>query len=71
MWNGCLIQIGKIRIIEARPVMDIYDGAEWTETDIGYLKAAIAAGISIEEAAQFLCRAESDVRQKCRELGLA
>jgi hypothetical protein len=35
------------------------------------LKAAIAAGISIEEAAQFLCRAESDVRQKCRELGLA
>jgi hypothetical protein len=53
--------------------MDIYDGAEWTEMDIGYLKAAIEAGISIEEAAQFLCRADSveDVRQKCRELGLA
>jgi hypothetical protein len=58
--------------IEARPVMDIYDGAEWTEMDIGYLKAAIAAGISIEEAAQFLCRTHSveDVRQKCRELEL-
>jgi hypothetical protein len=35
-------------------------------------KAEIAAGRSIEEAAQFLCRADSvdDVRQKCRELGL-
>jgi hypothetical protein len=32
-------------------VMDIYDGAEWTEMDIDYLKAAIAAGRSIEEAA--------------------
>jgi hypothetical protein len=53
--------------------MDIYDGAEWTEMDIDYLKAAIASGSSVEEAAQFLCRAHSveDVRQKCRELGLA
>jgi hypothetical protein len=53
--------------------VDIYDGAEWTEMDIDYLKAAISAGRSIEEAAQFLCRAHSveDVRQKCQELGLA
>jgi hypothetical protein len=52
--------------------MDIYDGAECTEIDIDDLKAEIAAGRSIEEAAQFLCRADSveDVRQKCRELGL-
>jgi hypothetical protein len=52
--------------------MDIYDGAEWTEMDIDYLKAAIAAGLSIEEATQFLCRADSveDVRRKCQELGL-
>jgi hypothetical protein len=58
---------------KTRYLMDIYDGAEWTDMDIGYLKAAIEAGISIEEAAQFLCRADSveDVRRKCQELGLA
>jgi hypothetical protein len=52
--------------------MDIYDGTPWTEMDIEDLKAEIAAGRSIEEAAEFLCRADSveDVRQKCRELGL-
>jgi hypothetical protein len=50
-------------------MMDIYDGAEWTEMDVDDLKAAIAAGSSVEEAAQFLCRADSveGVRQKCRE----
>jgi hypothetical protein len=31
--------------------MDIYDGAEWTEMDIEDLKAEIAAGQSVEEAA--------------------
>jgi hypothetical protein len=52
--------------------MDLYDDAEWTEMDIEDLKAEIAAGRSIEEAAEFLCRADSveDVRRKCRELGL-
>jgi hypothetical protein len=51
--------------------MDIYDGAAWTEIDIDDLKAEIAHGRSIEEAADFPCRADSvdDVRQKCRELG--
>jgi hypothetical protein len=39
--------------------MDIYDGADWTEMDIDDLKAAIESGRSIEEAAQFLCRAGS------------
>jgi hypothetical protein len=40
--------------------------------DIEDLKAAIAAGHSIEEAAQFLCRADSvdDIACKCAELGL-
>jgi hypothetical protein len=38
--------------------MDIYDGAEWTEMDIEDLKAAIEHGRSIEEAAEFLCRAD-------------
>jgi hypothetical protein len=53
--------------------MDIYDAADWTEMDLEDLKSEIAAGRSIEEAAAFLCRADSveDVRQKCRELGLA
>jgi hypothetical protein len=39
--------------------MDIYDGTDWTEMDIDDLKAAIESGRSIEEAAQFLCRAGS------------
>jgi hypothetical protein len=54
-------------------VRDIYDGAEWTEMeDIDDLKAAIESGRSIEEAAEFLCRAGSvdDVARKCEELGL-
>jgi hypothetical protein len=52
--------------------MDIYDGADWTEMDIDDLKAAVETGSSIEEAAQFLCRADSvdDVAGKCAELGL-
>jgi hypothetical protein len=48
--------------------MDIYDGADWTGMDIDDLKAAIEVGRSIEEAAQFLCRA--DGARKCEELGL-
>jgi hypothetical protein len=52
--------------------MDIYDGAEWTEMDIEDLKAAIEHGRSIEEAAEFLCRADrvDDVARKCEGLGL-
>jgi hypothetical protein len=52
--------------------MGIYDAAEWTEMDIEDLKAAIDSGCSIEEAAIFLCRADSvdDVERKCEELGL-
>jgi len=52
--------------------MDIYDGTDWTEMDIEDLKAAIAHGRSIEEVAEFLCRAGSpnDVARKCRELEL-
>jgi hypothetical protein len=51
------------------PMMDIYDGADWTEMDIEDLKSAIESGSSI---AQFLCRADSvdDVARKCAELGL-
>ena len=52
--------------------MDIYDGAEWTKMDIEDLKAAIEGGASIQDAAEFLCRADSvdDVARKCDELGL-
>jgi hypothetical protein len=40
--------------------------------DIDDLKAAIESGRSVEDAAQFLCRADSinDVERKCDELGL-
>ena len=52
--------------------MDINDGADWTDMDIEDLKAAIEGGATIEQAAQFLCRADSvdDVASKCEELGL-
>jgi hypothetical protein len=52
--------------------MDIYEGADWTEMDVEDLRAAIKSGRSIEDAAQFLCRADSvdDVARKCKELGL-
>jgi hypothetical protein len=40
-------------------VMDIYDGADWTEMDIEDLKAAIEHGDSIEHAAEFLRRSVS------------
>ncbi len=52
--------------------MDIYDGTAWTEMDIEDLRSAIEHGNSIEDAAQFLCRAGSvdDVARKCAELGL-
>jgi hypothetical protein len=51
--------------------MDIYD-AEWSEMDIEDLRSIIDAGATIEEAAEFLCRADSvdDVARKCDELGL-
>ena len=56
---------------KARYVMDIYDGADWTEMDIDDLKAAIEGGATLQEAAEFLCRADSveDVARKCAELG--
>jgi hypothetical protein len=38
--------------------MDIYDGADWTEMDIDDLKAAIESGSSVQEAVEFLCRAD-------------
>jgi len=40
--------------------------------DIDDLEAAMESGSSVEEAAQFLCRAGSvvDVARKCDELGL-
>ena len=46
--------------------------ADWTETDIDDLKAAIENGSSIEEAPNFFCRADlvDDVARKCEELGL-
>ena len=51
---------------EAGYVMDIYDGTDWTEMDIEDLKAEIEHGRSIDEAAEFLCRAGSidDVARK-------
>lgn len=52
--------------------MDIYDGADWTETDIEDLKSEIEHGRSIEEAAEFLCRAGSidDIARKAKEMGI-
>jgi hypothetical protein len=45
---------------------------EWTVTEVEDLKAAINDGLSIEEAAEVLDRADrvDEVIKKCRELGL-
>ena len=50
---------------------DIYDHEPWTDTDVDDLKAEIERGRSIEEVAQFLCRADSvdDVARECAERG--
>jgi hypothetical protein len=52
--------------------MDIYDGADWTEMGIDDLEAAIRHGRSIEQAAEFLCRAGpvDDVARKASQLGV-
>jgi hypothetical protein len=52
--------------------MDIYDGQEWSAMDIEDLKSMMEAEATIEEAAEFLCRADGvdDVARKCEELGL-
>jgi hypothetical protein len=52
--------------------MDIYDGEPWSEMDIEDLRAELEHGSSIEEAAQFLCRADSveEVERKARGLGV-
>jgi hypothetical protein len=51
---------------------DIYDGAPWTEMAIEDLKGHVAAGVSLEETAEFLCRAGTpmDVAAKAKELDL-
>jgi hypothetical protein len=49
------------------------DGDEdWTATEIDTLKAAIEDGLSVEEAAEVLDRADrvDEVIKKCRDLGL-
>jgi hypothetical protein len=52
--------------------MDIYDGQESSAMDIEDLKSMMEAEATIEEAAEFLCRADGvdDVARKCEELGL-
>jgi hypothetical protein len=53
-------------------VIDIYDGAEWTDMDLEDIEGELKCGRSIAEAAQFLCRADSvdEVRRKAQELKL-
>jgi len=54
------------------PIVDIYDGEPWSETDINDLRIHLEQGISIDEIARFLCRAGTvdEVRRKAEELGL-
>jgi hypothetical protein len=51
---------------------DRNDGKPWTHMDIEDLELAVRRGVSLEEAAAFLCRAGTvdDVRRKAAELGL-
>src|SRR4051812_6893395 len=51
---------------------DINDGKPWSEIDERDLKAELANGGSVEEAARHLCRAGTaeEVARKAEELGL-
>jgi len=51
---------------------DAHDGDPWSEADERDLRASLAAGSSIEEAATHLSRSGTlqEVRRKARELGL-
>jgi len=46
-------------------------GEPWSEMDDRDLKAELAAGRSVSEAATFLCRTAEDVKQRMGELGLS
>ena len=48
------------------------DEREWTAVEIDSLKGAIGDGLSVEETAEILDRADriEQVIKKCRELGL-
>jgi hypothetical protein len=54
------------------PDQDAADGNPWSEADMWDLRNCLKHGQSVEQAAQFLCRAGSveDVRRKAEELGL-
>jgi hypothetical protein len=51
------------------PDHDIYDGEPWTLTDIEDLQPAVAHGDTIQQVAEFLCRAGSvdDITAKVRD----
>ena len=48
------------------------DGDDWMAIEIDTLKGALEDGLSVEEAAEILERADriEEVVKKCRELGL-
>ncbi len=42
------------------PLRDINNGKEWDAGEIADLKNSLAYGVTIEEAAEFLCRSGTD-----------
>ncbi|TYL87406.1 hypothetical protein [Bradyrhizobium cytisi] len=54
------------------PDHDIRDGEPWNDHELLDVKAVLARGGTIEEAAELICRAGTveDVRRKAAELGL-
>jgi len=46
-------------------------GEPWSDLDDRDLKAELAAGRSVSEAADFLCRPTEEVRQRMAALGLS
>src|SRR4051794_2591146 len=53
--------------------IDTNDGEPWSEMDLWNLKNSLAYGDTIEEVAEFLCRAGTldEVKRKADELGLS
>jgi hypothetical protein len=58
--------------MSAQDKIDANDGEPWSEMDLEDLKASLASGSTIEEAAVHLCRSGTlaDVIAKANELGL-
>jgi hypothetical protein len=62
----------EVRIFHPMDNLDLNDGKPWSEMDDEDLRASVAAGATLPEAAMFLCRsgAPLEVAKRAKELSL-